>query len=72
MMPVLWFYQHADITENLADLAKTLIILPNIGLYTSYGIIALGCLLLIVGSFITVRHGWKGTEDEEPLTQNHE
>ncbi|XP_044750062.1 protein croquemort-like isoform X2 [Coccinella septempunctata] len=71
MMPVLWFRQEAAITENLADLAKTLILLPSIGTYTAYGVIGLGCLLLLIGSFITVRQGWRGTEDEEPLTQNH-
>ncbi|KAK9870107.1 hypothetical protein WA026_006202 [Henosepilachna vigintioctopunctata] len=71
MMPVLWFKQYAAITENLADLAKTLVILPAIGNYTGFGFIGIGGLLLFIGSFITVRNVWRGTEDEEPLTQDH-
>ncbi|XP_045478674.1 protein croquemort-like isoform X2 [Harmonia axyridis] len=59
MMPVLWFHQDAAITENLAGLAKTLIILPNIGMYTAYGVIGLGFLLCVIGSFITARNNWR-------------
>jgi len=67
MVPILWFTQSAELTPDLADMAKLLIKLPTIGLATLFGLAGIGALLIVCGIVITVRNGWKGEEGDKLL-----
>lgn len=69
MMPSFWFQQTADLSKDLADQTKLLLVAPSVGTYTGYGFIGIGILLLVVGGVVTYRRGWKQSEEEEILTQ---
>jgi hypothetical protein len=67
MVPILWFTQSAELTEDLADLAKLLVKLPTIGLTTFFGLAGIGALLLVSGLMVTLRNGWEGQEGDKLL-----
>lgn len=69
LMPCLWFKQYADISEDLATMAKTIIILPNLGKFTGYGIMGIGSLIFLIGLCVVFMKG-RGTDDEQVLTHN--
>lgn len=66
LMPSFWFQQTADLSKDLATQTKLLLVAPSAGVYTGYGFIGIGILLIIVGGVVTYRRGWKQSE-EEPL-----
>jgi hypothetical protein len=63
MVPILWFTQSAELTDDLADLAKLLLSLPAIGMATFFGLAGIGALLIVSGIVITLRNGWEGDKD---------
>lgn len=65
----MWFKQYAVLSEDLAKQAKMLLILPSIGQYTGYTIVALGSILLLVFGFFTWKSFRKGREEETLLNQ---
>lgn len=69
-IPVLWFNQHAIISEDLANQAKLLIMLPTVGEGVGYGFIGIACILVLVGAFLVVRQRMKGSEEEQLLNVN--
>lgn len=70
LMPIFWFSQTAELTNDLADTVKMVLILPSAGQYTGYGLLGLGLLLGAIGIFITYRLGWQDSEEEHLLNQN--
>jgi scavenger receptor class B, member 1 len=46
MVPMLWFRQRAELSEELAKSARIATILPNLGAWTAYGFTSVGVLLL--------------------------
>lgn len=68
-VPMLWFRQTAMLTENYASMAKLLLVLPDVGTYTGYGMLSLGVLLFGIALFITLRGGWKKQESQRLLPQ---
>lgn len=71
-MPAFWFRQKADLPDNLASLAKILVLVPSLAQDTGYGFIALGVLIGAIGAYITYRRGWLWSEceEEELLSEN--
>jgi len=67
MVPILWFTQSAELTPDLANMAKLLLKLPSIGLATFFGLAGIGALLIVCGIVITVRNGWEGEEGDKLL-----
>lgn len=64
-MPAFWFKQSAELTQDLSNLAKLLIIAPSFLQYTGFGFISLGVLIGMIGAYITYRRGWTWRESEE-------
>ncbi|XP_058819871.1 protein croquemort-like [Topomyia yanbarensis] len=46
MLPILWFRQRADLSEELANDIKLLLILPDIGMYIGIGLGVVGAICL--------------------------
>lgn len=67
MIPILWFTQTAELSDDLADLTKLLVSLPAIGWVTFFGLAGIGALLIISGIGITLRKGWEGDESDKLL-----
>ena len=67
MVPILWFTQSADLTPDLADLAKLIVKLPVIGFSIFFGLAGIGILLIVCGIVITLRNGWEGEEGDKLL-----
>lgn len=73
MMPMFWFRQRADITEDLARSAYWATKAANIGLYMAYGIAAIAVLVMAVGAYLTLTRKWQRThhdDDDELLTDS--
>lgn len=71
LMPAFWFKQYAELTEDLASMAKTILIVPNASTYTGYGLLGLGLLILSIAGYLTARKAWVSeSEDTQILTQN--
>lgn len=68
-IPMLWFRQSAMLTEDYANMAKMLLVLPSVGIYTGYGMLSFGILLLVIVAFITLHSGWKKQEGQRLLPQ---
>lgn len=51
-----WFDQVADITPELAAKAKTMAMVKEAGMWTSYVMAAVGSLLLLIGIMLAVRN----------------
>lgn len=68
-IPMLWFRQSAMLSENYANMAKMLLVLPSVGVYTGYGMLSFGVLLLGIVIFITLHSGWKKQEGQRLLPQ---
>ncbi|XP_059617325.1 protein croquemort-like [Phlebotomus argentipes] len=69
-IPMLWFRQTANLTEDLAKSAWWAVNLSDFGLYLAFGIVGLGGVLVIVGIVLTITKKWTcapTNEDEEPL-----
>ncbi|KAL1509743.1 hypothetical protein ABEB36_004434 [Hypothenemus hampei] len=72
MIPCFWFAQRAEMTEDLASEAKTLLTVRQAVPITGYGLIGLGGLLLIIFGVITYRTGWKSMEEESLISSRTE
>ncbi|XP_023716223.1 protein croquemort isoform X2 [Cryptotermes secundus] len=70
MIPMLWFTQSAELSDNLADLTKLLVSLPAIGWVTFFGLAGIGALLIICGIVITLRRGWDGDDSDKLLAND--
>lgn len=71
MMPMFWFRQTADITEDLARSAYWASKASDIGTYVAYGIAAIAALVMMVGTYLTLTRKWQRThhdDDDELLT----
>jgi hypothetical protein len=68
MIPMFWFSQVADITPDLAGKAKTMAIVKEAGMWTSYVMAAIGSLLLLIGITLAVRN----FDELEDLEENDE
>lgn len=64
-MPAFWFRQTAQLTEDLSNLAKLLLVAPSLLQYTGFGFIGLSILIGMIGAYVTYRRGWMWTESEE-------
>ncbi|XP_018327456.1 protein croquemort isoform X2 [Agrilus planipennis] len=53
-MPVLWFRQTATLTGEYAGLVRLLLNLPHIAIYTGYGVLCLGIVILFIGIYVTL------------------
>lgn len=69
-IPMLWFNQRAALTEDLAGMLKMLLVLPNLGTYTSYGVIGIGSLLLLIGLLLISFNKNNDTEGEELINDS--
>lgn len=65
MIPMLWFKQTATLTDEYASQIKFLLLLPQIGNYTAYGMIGIGCFIAIIAIIVTIKNAWKGSNGEE-------
>lgn len=84
MVPMMWFRQTIELTEELANQAKVIeftnynngffkfnfffqlaLLVPKIGLYTSYGFTLIGFLLTVTGVYLTVTKSWKKEEEDD-------
>jgi len=70
MFPILWFTQSAELTPDLADMAKLIIRLPAIGMGTFFGLAGIGALLIVCGIVITLGKGWEGEEGDDKLLEH--
>lgn len=70
MIPMFWFRQSAELNEEYADKAKLALALPDIGVYTAYGLGSLGLIILIIGVILCLTKRWKSRvyDDQEPLS----
>lgn len=68
-MPLFWFHQYAELTPSLANLAKVVIVLPDVGSYLSYVITAVGGFILVVWLVVTWNKGWKESDGQQLLPQ---
>lgn len=68
MMPMFWFRQVAELSEDLAAQAKIAVYLPDIGVWVAYFLASIGVLLIIVFASCYVFRWRKVEEDEEILT----
>lgn len=68
-IPMLWFRQTAMLTESYASMAKILLVLPSVGVYTGYGLLSVGILLFGIAVFVTLHSGWKKQEGQRLLPQ---
>lgn len=64
-MPIFWFRQIAELSEDLSNLGKILLVVPFVIQYTGFGLIGLGMLIGMIGAYVTYRKGWTWTESEE-------
>lgn len=69
-VPMLWFENTAELSEDLANEGKLLLVMPSVGQNTGYGLIGIGCLLLVTFSVLTYRKGWRGTDSEQLISQD--
>jgi hypothetical protein len=67
MVPILWFTQTAELSDDLADLTKLLVSLPAIGFSIFFGLAGIGVLLIVSGLVITLRKGWQEDEKDKLL-----
>jgi hypothetical protein len=70
MIPIMWFTQSAELTPDLANMAKLIINLPAIGMGTFFGLAGIGALLIACGIVITLRNGWEGEEGDDKLLEH--
>lgn len=67
MLPVLWFEQSADLSDELAGTVKTLLILPAIGQFTGIGLLAVGTLIACIAIYISFKSAWRDNEQTQLL-----
>ncbi|XP_058463026.1 protein croquemort-like [Malaya genurostris] len=58
MLPILWFRQKADLSEELASDVKLLLILPDIGIYIGIGLAVVGVICVGFTIFFCLRVRW--------------
>lgn len=71
MMPMFWFRQTADITEELARSAYWASKASDIGSYVAYAIAGLAVVAMLVGLYLTLAKKWTRIhhdDDDELLT----
>lgn len=71
MMPMFWFRQSADITEELAKSARWAVAAEDIGLYVAWSIAGLAVLVMLIGGYLSYTQKWARThhdDDDELLT----
>lgn len=71
MMPMFWFRQAADITEDLAKSAYWASNAPDIGSYVAYAIAGMAVIVMLIGMYLSVTKKWTRThhdDDDELLT----
>jgi scavenger receptor class B, member 1 len=68
MMPMFWFRQVAELTEDLAGQAKIAVMLPDIGVWFAYALAGLGGLLVLLGVYCFAYRWRQVAEDEEILS----
>ncbi|KAF7270551.1 hypothetical protein GWI33_016506 [Rhynchophorus ferrugineus] len=67
MMPCFWFVQKAELSDDLARLAKLMLMGGNLGTYTGYGFIGIGALLLLI-YLIILKRSWRDSDQEKLIT----
>lgn len=64
-MPMFWFTQRAELTEEFAAQAKMAILAPSLGVYVAYGLASFGVILLLVGAVLQFTNSWGGNQRTE-------
>lgn len=70
-MPMFWFKQSADITEDLARSAWWAGNASDIGTYVCYGIAGLAVIVMLIGGYLSLSNRWtrrQHDDDDELLT----
>lgn len=67
MMPCFWFVQKAELSDDLARLAKLMLMGSNLGTYTGYGFIGIGALLLLI-YIIILKRTWYDSDREKLIS----
>lgn len=63
MIPAFWFEQQLDLDERLAKQASMAIQLPEIGIYSAFGVGGLGLILVLVGAIVTYTKRWSNYDN---------
>lgn len=63
-IPMFWFKQRAELTEELAKRAKIAVDLPQIGSWIAYGLLGTGILIAISGILCFIFH-WKRADEND-------
>ncbi|XP_055545539.1 protein croquemort-like [Wyeomyia smithii] len=69
MLPILWFCQRADISEDLASDLKLLLILPDIGMYIAIGLGVIGLISFAAALYCSLKV-WKTSKPEPECTRD--
>ncbi|XP_017107036.2 protein croquemort [Drosophila bipectinata] len=72
--PLFTTASRAEIDEELAKELKLALNLPAIGRYTGVGFLCLGCILIAIGTLLTIKRKWYGQADadRQALKENEE
>lgn len=69
MMPMFWFRQVADLSDDLARAAWWAVKLPYLGLWMAYGLAGLAAIFIIVGAYLSFAKKWtcggRGDHDDD-------
>lgn len=57
-IPMLWFRQTAELTQELANEAKVVVLITTVVQYTSFGVIGIGSLILCIALYLTLTGRW--------------
>lgn len=71
-VPMLWFTQEVNLTSDYAKQVKLLVLLPPLGSGITFGIAAMGVLLIVVAIFLFVRQKLEDDKNERLVPKENE
>lgn len=71
-VPMIWFTQEVNLTSEYAKQVKLLILLPPLGSGITFGIAAIGVLLVIIAVFLFVRQKLEDDQNVRLLPKENE
>ena len=69
-VPMLWFTQEVNLTEEYASQVQLLLILPPLGTGISFSVAAVGLLLVFISLFLYVRQRMRDNQNEHLLPKD--